>query len=191
MTNAGGYGRLHESLVRNAARRVESNKAWNDSRPCEAPCNGGGEASYNSQGQPRIVLLEVAASGRVEPRRVKLRVSTRPISHSCHNHRVASGYESHLGDSTKSSYEAARQCKQKRRLCVKLIRQVGPPQSRRRGIFQSYHRCATRACNAARQRDYERCNIAGTSAKRRGGPQRCRACARRLLDCCFLQHCSK
>lgn len=87
------YRRLRASsreLGRNAARRVESNKTWHDSRPREAPCNGGGEASYNSQGQPRIVLLEVAASGRVEPRRVKLRVSTRPIFAIGHAHRVES-----------------------------------------------------------------------------------------------------
>ena len=45
-----------------------------------------------------------------------------------------------------------------------------------------------RACNAARHKDYERCNIAGTTAKRRGGPQRCRACARRLLYCCSSPH---
>ena len=82
MTNAGGYGRLHESLVRNAARRVESNKPWHDSRPREAPCNGGVDPYPIRHGHRRIVLLEVAASGRVEPRRVKLRVSTRPISDS-------------------------------------------------------------------------------------------------------------
>ena len=37
-------------------------------------------------------------------------------------------------------------------------------------------------------KDYERCNSAGTTAKRRGGPQRCRACARRLLYCCSSPH---
>ena len=89
--NAGGLQAVSRGLGCNAARRVEPNKnSRSDSRPREAPCNGGGEASYNSQGQPRIVLLEVAASGRVEPRRVKLRVSTRPIFAIGHAHRVES-----------------------------------------------------------------------------------------------------
>ena len=88
MTNAGGYGRLHESLVRNAARRVESNKLWHDSRPREAPCNGGVDPYPIRHGHRRIVLLEVAPPSRAASSRVKLRVSTRPIFAIGHAHRV-------------------------------------------------------------------------------------------------------
>ena len=75
------FGQIDESLARNAARRVESNKTWNDSRPREAPCNGGADPYHIRHGRRRIVLVEVRPS-RAAPRRVKFRVSTRPISDS-------------------------------------------------------------------------------------------------------------
>ena len=188
MTNAGGYGRLHESLVRNAARRVESNKPWHDSRPREAPCNGGVDPYPKRHGHRRIVLLEVAASGRVEPRRVKLRVSTRPIFAMTEKHRVESLMEVTLGACqihitlTPAARAIFCEAVQSSRCNLGLRSHAAEVRS------QSHRCCATRACNAARQKDYERCNSTGTSAKRRGGPQRCRACARRLLDCCSSPH---
>ena len=83
---------IDESLARNAARRVEPHQTHGATRVHrEAPGNNGEVDPYPIRhGRRRIVLLEVAASGRVEPRSVKLPVSTRPISASGHLHRVPS-----------------------------------------------------------------------------------------------------
>ena len=187
MTNKRGYGRLHESLVRNTARRVESNKPWHDSRPREAPCNGGVDPYPIRHGHRRIVLLEVAASGRVEPRRVKLRVSTRPIFAITKKRRVDSLVRVPSG-ACQIHITLTPAARVFLRGCFESKATFGLRSHVAEVHFSVIAAGQSRACNAARQRDYERCNIAGTTAKRRGGPQRCRACARRLLYCCSSPH---
>ena len=124
---------------------------------------------------PRIVLLEVAASGRVEPAG-QVRVSTRRFrqhaSRGCARTRAPGVTSHHI------TFLAARH---KARGVVH--RRNGPPQSRRRGAFQRHRCCATRACNAARHK-ITSCNSQAQckAARRTAAVPRVR---RRLLYCCF------
>ena len=187
------YRRLRASsreLGRNAARRIEPHQTHGATRVHakhlateeeKLPKTATGTVASSSLKSRRRVAPRRAASSGAFPLVRFLPSATRTAwSRSYGSRREPTNFPSHLQfhRQREHSEEAVvhRGCNQGLRSHAAEV------------LFRVIAAANARACNAARQKDYERCNSAGTTAKRRGGPQRCRACARRLLYCCSSPH---
>ena len=178
VTNTGGYGRLHESLV--ATRPVVSNRikihgatrvhakhlATEEEK---LPTTAKGNLASSSLKSRRRVVSSRAASSCAFP--LVRFLTAAPSPRGCARTRRAGWLRNSL-----SLYYWQREQNKKARLRAQgatWASAVTPQRYISESLLLRNARVQRRAT-----KDYERCNSAGTTAKRRGGPQRCRACSR-------------